>query len=92
MSKAKEIAETRPADKPEDTSGAWEPKIVAFLCNWCSYAGADLAGVADPQTGPGQGDRLIEAFAAGEDGVTPAQDGFSGPDEVVEAVDPVDVE
>ena len=23
----------------------WEPKILAFLCNWCSYAGADLAGV-----------------------------------------------
>jgi len=23
---------------------AWEPLIVAFLCNWCSYAGADLAG------------------------------------------------
>ncbi len=23
----------------------WEPRIVAFLCNWCSYAGADLAGV-----------------------------------------------
>lgn len=23
-----------------------EPKIVAFLCNWCSYAGADLAGVS----------------------------------------------
>lgn len=23
----------------------YEPKIVAFLCNWCSYAGADLAGV-----------------------------------------------
>jgi F420-non-reducing hydrogenase iron-sulfur subunit len=22
-----------------------EPTIVAFLCNWCSYAGADLAGV-----------------------------------------------
>jgi coenzyme F420-reducing hydrogenase delta subunit len=22
----------------------WKPKIVAFLCNWCSYAGADLAG------------------------------------------------
>lgn len=20
------------------------PKIIAFLCNWCSYAGADLAG------------------------------------------------
>jgi F420-non-reducing hydrogenase iron-sulfur subunit len=23
-----------------------EPKIVAFLCRWCSYAGADLAGVS----------------------------------------------
>ncbi len=22
----------------------WEPTIIAFLCNWCSYAGADLAG------------------------------------------------
>ncbi|TET16976.1 MAG: hydrogenase iron-sulfur subunit [Candidatus Cloacimonadota bacterium] len=25
-------------------SKQWTPKIVAFLCNWCSYAGADLAG------------------------------------------------
>ena len=25
-------------------SPTWEPKIIAFLCNWCSYAGADLAG------------------------------------------------
>lgn len=25
---------------------AWTPRIVAFLCNWCSYAGADLAGVS----------------------------------------------
>ncbi len=24
----------------------FEPKIVSFLCNWCSYAGADLAGVS----------------------------------------------
>ncbi|MGD2143416.1 MAG: hydrogenase iron-sulfur subunit [Anaerolineae bacterium] len=24
----------------------FEPKVVAFLCNWCSYAGADNAGVA----------------------------------------------
>jgi len=23
-----------------------EPKILAFLCNWCSYAGADLAGTS----------------------------------------------
>jgi len=24
----------------------WEPRIVAFLCTWCSYAGADLAGIS----------------------------------------------
>jgi F420-non-reducing hydrogenase iron-sulfur subunit len=24
----------------------FEPRIVAFLCNWCSYAGADLAGTS----------------------------------------------
>ncbi|HIE34088.1 MAG TPA: hydrogenase iron-sulfur subunit, partial [Candidatus Altiarchaeales archaeon] len=24
----------------------YEPRIVGFLCNWCSYAGADLAGVS----------------------------------------------
>ncbi|TYO95397.1 hydrogenase iron-sulfur subunit [Desulfallas thermosapovorans] len=24
----------------------FEPKIIGFLCNWCSYAGADLAGVS----------------------------------------------
>ncbi|MEA1978983.1 MAG: hydrogenase iron-sulfur subunit [Chloroflexota bacterium] len=30
-----------------DTGGnGFEPKIVAFLCRWCSYAGADLAGVS----------------------------------------------
>ncbi len=33
-------------------SEAWEPKIVAFLCNWCSYAGADLAGVSRMQYPP----------------------------------------
>ena len=25
---------------------SFEPKIVGFLCNWCSYAGADLAGTS----------------------------------------------
>lgn len=28
------------------------PKIVGFLCNWCSYAGADLAGVSRLQMPP----------------------------------------
>lgn len=27
----------------------FEPKIVAFLCNWCSYTGADLAGTTRSQ-------------------------------------------
>jgi len=30
----------------------WEPKIITFLCNWCSYAGADLAGVSRIQYPP----------------------------------------
>jgi F420-non-reducing hydrogenase iron-sulfur subunit len=34
------------ADKTKETTTNWEPKIAAFLCNWCSYAGADLAGVS----------------------------------------------
>ena len=31
-------------DKASDTE--WQPRIIAFLCNWCSYAGADLAGMS----------------------------------------------
>ncbi len=30
----------------------FEPRIVAFLCNWCSYAGADLAGISRIQYPP----------------------------------------
>jgi F420-non-reducing hydrogenase iron-sulfur subunit len=29
------------SDRPE-----FEPRIVAFLCNWCTYTGADLAGTS----------------------------------------------
>lgn len=59
----------------------FEPKIVGFLCNWCSYAGADLAGVSRFQYPPniriirvmcsGRIDPYIvlEAFASGLDGV-----------------------
>jgi F420-non-reducing hydrogenase iron-sulfur subunit len=25
---------------------SFEPKIIAFLCNWCAYGAADLAGVS----------------------------------------------
>jgi coenzyme F420-reducing hydrogenase delta subunit len=37
---------------PAAAANTWEPKIVAFLCNWCSYAGADLAGVSRIQYPP----------------------------------------
>jgi len=30
----------------------FEPNIIAFLCNWCSYAGADLAGTSRMQYPP----------------------------------------
>lgn len=35
-----------------DTPKDWKPKIIAFLCNWCSYAGADLAGISRLQYPP----------------------------------------
>lgn len=37
---------------PEEENKDFSPKIVAFLCNWCSYAGADLAGVSRMQYAP----------------------------------------
>ena len=30
----------------------FEPKIVGFLCNWCAYSGADLAGVSRVPSSP----------------------------------------
>lgn len=33
----------------ELTAEEFEPRIIAFTCNWCSYAGADLAGVSRVQ-------------------------------------------
>ena len=33
-------------DEEVKVDNDWRPRILAFLCNWCSYAGADLAGVS----------------------------------------------
>ena len=41
----------------------FEPKIVAFLCNWCSYAGADLAGTSRLQYAPNV--RVIRVMCSG---------------------------
>ena len=38
--------------RPEQKGNGWEPNILAFCCNWCSYAGADLAGVSRFQYPP----------------------------------------
>ena len=48
MSKTKNVQKAVPVEslKAERSENDWEPRIVAFLCNWCSYAGADLAGVS----------------------------------------------
>lgn len=52
MSKAKEI-------KIKE----FEPQILAFCCNWCSYAGADLAGVSRFQYPPNI--RIIRVMCSG---------------------------
>jgi F420-non-reducing hydrogenase iron-sulfur subunit len=44
-------------------SDEFEPLIIAFLCNWCSYAGADLAGVSRIQY-PANG-RIIRVMCSG---------------------------
>jgi F420-non-reducing hydrogenase iron-sulfur subunit len=59
----------------------FEPRIVAFACNWCSYAGADLAGVSRLQYPPNirtirvmcsgrvSPAFILRAFGSGADGV-----------------------
>jgi len=60
---------------------SFEPKIVGFLCNWCSYAGADLAGTSRKKYAPNirvirvmcsgrvEPSFILKAFAQGADGV-----------------------
>jgi F420-non-reducing hydrogenase iron-sulfur subunit len=45
-------------------SKGFEPKILAFLCNWCAYAGADLAGVSRLQYPPTL--RTIRVMCSGQ--------------------------
>ena len=59
----------------------WEPTIVAFCCNYCAYAAADLAGakrmqypaniriVHAPCTGKVEMEHILQAFEEGADGV-----------------------
>jgi F420-non-reducing hydrogenase iron-sulfur subunit len=68
-------------DEPEARRNGFEPTIVGFFCNWCSYAGADVAGTARMQypsnlrivrvmcSGRVDERLLLKAFALGADGV-----------------------
>ncbi len=49
------IAETSPA--------VWEPRIVAFFCNWCTYTAADLAGVSRLKYAPNV--RVVRLMCSG---------------------------
>ena len=63
------------------TPSEWQPKIIAFFCNWCTYTAADLAGVSRLRHAPniriirvmcsGRIDPqfVLDAFAQGADGV-----------------------
>ncbi|MEK6791722.1 MAG: hydrogenase iron-sulfur subunit [Deltaproteobacteria bacterium] len=70
-----------PITDNQQPTTAFEPKIMAFVCNWCTYAGADLAGTSRMEYRPnvriiklpctGRIDPLfiIKAFENGADGV-----------------------
>ena len=72
--------EARSTPSPSPLS-EWQPKIVALLCNWCSYTGADLAGISRIPWSPavrivrvmcsGRLDPtfVVQAFRMGADGV-----------------------
>jgi len=71
----------RPKRKSPSVSSSWDPNIVVFACNWCSYAGADTAGVSRIQHQPHfrmirvmcsgriQPGFVLRAFEKGADGV-----------------------
>ena len=67
--------------KPAAAKAAWQPQIIAFCCNYCAYAAADLAGarrmqyppnvriVHSPCTGKIEMEHILAAFEKGIDGV-----------------------
>jgi F420-non-reducing hydrogenase iron-sulfur subunit len=45
------------------TNSTWQPRIVAFFCNWCTYTAADLAGVSRLKYAPNV--RVIRLMCSG---------------------------
>jgi F420-non-reducing hydrogenase iron-sulfur subunit len=62
------------------SESGFEPRIVAFLCNWCTYTGADLAGTSRLQYPPNV--RIIRLMCSGAVDVSyvlkPLLDGADG--------------
>ncbi len=60
-----EITEEAPKEEVETTAETetFEPSIVGILCNWCSYAGADLAGISRIQYPPNI--RVVRVMCSG---------------------------
>jgi len=56
------IAEPAARSEPAPQEG-FEPRIIAFLCNWCTYTGADLAGTSRIQYPPNV--RVIRVMCSG---------------------------
>ncbi len=46
-----------------NTGAAWEPRIVAFFCNWCTYTASDLAGTSRMTYAPNT--RVIRIMCSG---------------------------
>jgi len=55
-------------------SGRFEPRIVVFACNWCSYAGADTAGTSRIAYSPGI--RVIRTMCSGRVNTTHVLNAF----------------
>jgi F420-non-reducing hydrogenase iron-sulfur subunit len=55
---SEEARETREAagraetSRPTEATRPFEPRIVAFFCNWCTYTAADLAGISRMRYAP----------------------------------------
>jgi F420-non-reducing hydrogenase iron-sulfur subunit len=87
MTTAEHIAAGGPQEAPAARPAApipdadWEPRIIAFCCNYCAYAAADLAGskrmqyptnvriIHTPCTGKIEMEHILDAFLKGIDGI-----------------------
>jgi len=75
------VSATENQQAAENSDGTFQPKVIAMVCNWCAYLGADLAGtnrmqypenvrvIRLPCTGRIDFNLIIKAFETGADAV-----------------------